>query len=159
MKKFRLLTLAFCLVSITSDTLCLPLYNRKFDEFDFRDCISLIARLDNFAVDINQDKDSTGLIRIYGGRVVKRGEVQMYVSLVTNYLVQRRGVDSHRLKVVFSGYREKAGAEIYIVPSGAVVPRPYSPVSQRDVKFTAERADDNKYKCAKGPWTSSSRRR
>lgn len=153
MKRLRPLVLLSCFVLMAANTLPALSYNRKFDEFMFRDCTSLIARLDSFAASINnEDKSTIGLVRVYGGRVVKRGEIQMYISLVTNYLTERRGVEASRLRVVFGGYWEEAGAEIYIVPQGAAIPRPYSLVNQKDVKFEAQRAKDSKYKCARGPW-------
>lgn len=152
MRRLKSIALILCLVSLATNALSALPYDRKFDEFEFRDCINLIARLDNLAVSINDDTEATGLIRVYGGQVVKRGEIQMYISLITNYLVQRRGVEARRLKVVFSGYWKKAGVEIYIVPSGAVIPDPRPLLKQKDVTFIGEQANDRKYKCAKGLW-------
>src|SRR5262245_9557016 len=96
--------------------------DRKFDEFSFSDCGSLTARLDNFAVQVMYHKTAEGLVYVYGGKVTRKGEIEMYVNLIRNYLVERREVDSKRLRIVQGGYRELAGAEIWIVPQGATAP-------------------------------------
>ena len=40
----------------------------KFDEFSFRECDSLVARLDNFAIAVINYEQAVGLVYVYGDR-------------------------------------------------------------------------------------------
>lgn len=124
----------------------------KFDEFSFGTCESLVARLDNFSIAVNEYKTAAGLLYVYGGKVSRKGEVEMYVALIRNYLVKRRGVDTERLRILPGGYREEAGAELWIVPPGASSPDPAPYVSQKEVVFKAQAVKRSRYRCARRPW-------
>lgn len=124
----------------------------KFDEFSFGECNSLVARLDNFAIAVINYERAVGLVYVYGGKVSRRGEREMYIDTIRNYLVERRHVNPHRLLVLWGGYRESAGAEIWIVPPGAVLPDPSAQFDQRDVVFKKQSVSRNAYRCARSPW-------
>src|SRR5687767_362703 len=115
------LILCLCL-ALTSSHASGP--TSKFDEFYFFDCESLIARLDNFAIAVIKYPQSVGLVYVYGGKVARKGEGQMHMDVMRNYLIERRQLDGQRLRVLWGGYREKASAEIWIVPPGAAQPDP-----------------------------------
>ncbi|HKQ53867.1 MAG TPA: hypothetical protein VJT74_15945 [Pyrinomonadaceae bacterium] len=83
MSKLTRLILCICLAA-TSLLAAPP--DRKFDEFDFRDCESLIARLDNFAVSINSYPEAIGLVYVYGGKVSRKGEVSAYSKIIRKAL-------------------------------------------------------------------------
>ncbi|MFL6231489.1 MAG: hypothetical protein ACJ741_22165 [Pyrinomonadaceae bacterium] len=123
-----------------------------FDSFDFRDCEHLLDHLDVFAASTSDDKESAKLIYVYGGRVVRRGEAEMYIARITNYLVGRRGVDPQRLKVVFGGYRNKAGATLWVVPPQAEVPKAEPSLDAREVKFKEGKDWTREYRCAQRSW-------
>jgi len=141
----------FCLcLAVTSSHASAP--TSKFDEFYFRDCESLIARLDNFAVAVINYHQAVGLVYVYGGKVTRKGEGQMHMDVIRNYLIERRQVDGHRLRVLWGGYREKAGAEIWIVPPGAAPPDPSPTLDQKDVLVAKQSAKRNAFRCANRPW-------
>jgi hypothetical protein len=121
----------------------------QFDEFDFSDCESLAARLDNFAVEMSHAKNQIGFILVYGGREVRRGEMQMYKSRIQSYLIKRRGLDARKFRVQFSGYRETAGVVIVIEPAGVSAPNLIGIVDSKAVKFKRERVKSSEYDCVK----------
>src|SRR5258705_7643522 len=124
----------------------------KFDEFSFSDCASLIDRLDNFAIAVIHYEQAVGLVYVYGGQVSRKGEREMYLNTIRNYLIERRHVDSHRLRVLWGGYRESAGAEIWIVPPGAISPDPSPGFDQKKVVFKKQSVKRITYRCARHPW-------
>lgn len=148
---FRSLSLIVC-ICCTYSLAATSAPNSKFDEFSFRDCESLVARLDNFAVAVTDHKQAVGLVYIYGGKVSRKGEREVYRDTIRNYLVKRRQVDSHRLRILFGGYRESAGAEIWIVPPGAASPDPSPSFDEQQVVFKKQSFGRNAYRCARGPW-------
>jgi hypothetical protein len=147
----QLISLIFCVcLWVTSSHASAPI--RKFDEFYFRDCESLIARLDNFAVAVNDNHQAVGLVYVYGGKVTRKGDGQMHMDVIRNYLIERRQVDGRRLRVLWGGYQEKAGAEIWIAPPGAAQPDPSPTIDQKDVLFAKQWVKRNAFRCARRPW-------
>jgi hypothetical protein len=146
---------SLCLISCIYCTLISPAITAptsKFDEFSFSDCESLVARLDNFAIAVSEYRQAVGLVYVYGGKVTRKGEREMYQDTIRNYLIKRRHVDSHRLRVLWGGYRESAGAEIWIVPPGAALPNPSPSFDERKVVFKKQLVGRSAYRCARTPW-------
>src|SRR6185436_6694632 len=55
------------------------------------------ARLDNFAIQLMNDRDSVGYIFIYDGSDLCEGEAQARAIRAKTYLVERRGVPWNRV--------------------------------------------------------------
>lgn len=84
------------------------------------------ARLDGFASLLRNDPKSNAYIVIYGGKINKYGELQERPKRLVKYLVENRGIDSKRIKIVEGGFREKFAFELWISKSDKIFP-PLSP--------------------------------
>lgn len=111
----------------------------KFDEFPSVAFDDDKARLDNFAIEMQNSPDAQGYIFVYGGRTSRAGQADRLAERTRNYLVQTRGIDASRLVIVNGGYRETDGFEMWLVPQGAEPPRPSPTVQPSEVRPQAER--------------------
>ncbi|MDQ1592021.1 MAG: hypothetical protein QOG71_2648 [Pyrinomonadaceae bacterium] len=94
------------------------------------------ARLDNFAIQLQNDPGAQGYIIAYGGRRGPAGEAQTRADFAKNYLVNSRGIDAGRLVTVDGGFREEATTELWLVPSGATPPTASPNVDASEVQTT-----------------------
>jgi len=79
------------------------------------------ARLDNFAIQLQQQPDATGYYAIWGSC---EGEGQRRADRAIAYLVNTRGIDASRIKaVVDPNCRETLTVELHICPPNAT-PKP-----------------------------------
>lgn len=86
------------------------------------------ARLDNFAIQLQQQPDTTGYYAIWGSC---EGEGQRRADRAIDYLVNTRGIDASRLKtVVDANCRETLTVELHICPPGQ------NPVPQNSATVT-----------------------
>ena len=100
---------------------------RKFEDDD--NLKSERARLDRFAQALEREPGSQGYVIVYGGRRWNEREIQARADRVRNYLVNSRGIDAGRVVTVNGGLRESVTIELWIVPAGAMPPKP-SPIIQ-----------------------------
>jgi hypothetical protein len=94
------------------------------------------ARLDNYAISLQNDPTAQGYIICYGGRRGRAGEAQARCDRAKNYLVTTRGIDASRIVTVDGGYRESLTVELWLVPSGATPPSASPTVDPSEVKTT-----------------------
>lgn len=106
---------------------------REFDECNNCTFDDQKARLDNLAVELQNDPSTRGYILAYGGRMSPIGQVEKLMSRARDYLVTQRGIDASRLVIVNGGFREQDGVELWIVPSGAAAPQPTPTVQAAEV--------------------------
>lgn len=107
---------------------------RKMDEYGALKPIDENARLDNFAIELQNDPTAQGYVIAYGGRVSKAGDAQKTSIRVKDYLVKKRGLDAGRVMILDGGHREESTVELWIVPSGAEPPQPMPTVDPSEVK-------------------------
>jgi hypothetical protein len=107
---------------------------REFDECNNCTFDDQKARLDNLAVELQNDQSTSGYIIAYGGRYRPIGPVDRLMTRARDYLIQQRGIDASRIVVVNGGFREDDSVEVWIVPSGAAPPRATPTVQAGDVK-------------------------
>lgn len=98
---------------------------RKFDEFGDIMYSDLMARLDNFAIDLQNQPDTRGFIIIYRTRRDLPGLNHSLAMRMKDYLVNQRGISRERLVNVDGGIAENLTQELWIVPSGSA-PAPRS---------------------------------
>ena len=96
--------------------------NRKFDEYGNINRDDEKARLDNFAIQLQQEPDAKGYIIVYAGRRSRAGDAQKRADRARDYLVNLRGIDARRLVTQDGGTREDLTVELWIVPTGAPPP-------------------------------------
>lgn len=117
---FVVLCLALFAASISySQTDGQRLEQVRLSDYDWEDNM---ARLDVFAIALNNEANSTGYIIFYGSRRSRRGEIQRRMTCVENYMVQRRGIASNRIRVINGGYRDNSTMELWVVPQGGRIP-------------------------------------
>jgi hypothetical protein len=80
------------------------------------------ARLDNFAIALQNEPGSQGYIIGYSGRTGRRGEGIARAERAKNYLVTSRGLEASRIITVDGGYREALEVELWLVPQGVTAP-------------------------------------
>lgn len=91
----------------------------KFDEYGNIKFNDEKARLDNYAIQLQNDPTSTGTIIVYGSC---EGEAQQRGDRAKDYLVNTRGIEAGRITVIDGGCRTDLTVQLWIVPSGATAP-------------------------------------
>ena len=119
----------------------IPKVHREAGEYDV--CCSCAfddqkARLDNLAVELQNDPSATAYIFGYGGRTSRTGEADRLIMRARDYLVNKRGIDGARVVVVNGGLREENCVELWIVPSGATPPQPRPTLQPGDARPAPE---------------------
>ena len=92
------------------------------------------ARLDNLAVELQNDPTTTTYVIAYGGRTSRIGQADLLGTRARDYLVRQRGIDQSRIVVLHGGFREEDSVELWIVPRGAIPPQPTPTVQAGDVR-------------------------
>ena len=98
--------------------------SKRFDEFPSIAFDDDKARLDNLAIELQNNPGAQGYIIAYSGRRSRAGEGDRMGERAAKYLVEMRGLSRSRLVVVNGGYREANTFELWLVPQGAEAPRP-----------------------------------
>src|SRR2546429_4627382 len=85
---------------------------RKFDEFGDIKCEDEMARLDNFAIQLQREPKARGVIIFYGGKIFRgklprRGDAAARAARLKPYLVNRRGIPATQVIVIDGGYAEE----------------------------------------------------
>lgn len=104
------------------------------------------ARLDNFAIQLQNDPLSSGYILMFAGQVTFENEAQERLDRAKSYLADVRDIDRNRIVTVDCGYSSELWAQTWIVPIGAAPPAcsatrhiPFS-----EVKFTKRKPSKKK---------------
>jgi hypothetical protein len=113
-----------CTASCSLQVPILPLYSRKFDEFPNIKFDDEKARLDNFAIQLQNEPGSRGYILVYPGPRDHAGDAQKRAARARDYLVNTRGLDANRIVTLPGGQRAAQTVELWIVPNGANPPTP-----------------------------------
>lgn len=95
---------------------------RKIDEYGDLSPGDERARLDNFAVEVKADPNTTAYVIAYAGRRARAHEARETAERAKNYLVSRRGVEPGRIVVIDGGHREERTVELYNFPKEAAAP-------------------------------------
>ena len=121
-------------VSIIAPIKKVAIVAREFDECNNCTFDDQKARLDNLAVELQNDPSTRGYVIAYGGRMSPVGQVEKLMSRAREYLVTQRGIDASRLVVVNGGFREDDSVELWVVPSGAAAPQATPTVQAGEIK-------------------------
>jgi hypothetical protein len=108
----------------------IEVFSRKIDTFkvtnNFDDDK---ARLDNFAIELQNNPNAQGYIIVYQGIEKRAKNADKIVNRSSDYLVKSRGVDPKKVSGANGGYRETTQMELWIIPPGANPPSPTPTVS------------------------------
>lgn len=102
----------------------IPLTCRKFDEFPDIARNDEKARLDNFAIELQNDPTSTGYVVVYPSTRGRLGTPQIHSARIIDYMVNSRGFDSRRMVTLVGPAREELKVELWVCPQGAPAPTP-----------------------------------
>lgn len=91
----------------------------RFDEYGNIRFNDEKARLDNYAIQLQNQPGSTGTIIVYGSCA---GEAQQRGDRAKDYLVNTRGIEAGRITVVDGGCRTDLTVQLWVVPQGAAAP-------------------------------------
>ncbi len=160
------LPLIFLCLFISASTAFAQQEARKFDEMPQINCEDAKARLDNLAIQLQQDPTTKGYIIFYGGKsyhhyvyskktkqyvgvqlLPRRGEARARMFPWIDYLTNIRGVDASRVEVIDGGYRENPMMEFWIAPSGAKPPTPTPKLTEKEIKFRKGRIRASELRC------------
>lgn len=104
----------------------IPIMNkpRKFDEYYDIARNDEKARLDNYAIQLQSEPGSQAYIIVYPSRRARPNDAQERAQRISDYLVNSRGIDSHRIVTTIGQSREDWLFELWVVPEGAQPPSP-----------------------------------
>ncbi|HEX6732771.1 MAG TPA: hypothetical protein VF074_22315, partial [Pyrinomonadaceae bacterium] len=108
-------TTASCTTSVKNP----PPDSVKYDEYGNIRFNDEKARLDNYAIQLQNTPGAAGQIIVYGSCA---GEAQQRGDRAKDYLVNTRGIEASRITVIDGGCREELKVQLWIVPPGANPP-------------------------------------
>src|SRR5919112_3590827 len=97
---------------------------KRFDEFPSVAHDDDKARLDNLAIELQNNPGSIGYVVAYAGRNSRAGEAERMGQRALEYLTTNRGLSADRVRFIDGGYRETNSFELWLVPQGAAPPAP-----------------------------------
>ncbi len=96
--------------------------DRRFDEYGDLCWEDEKPRLDNFAIELQQEPEMVGQITVYAGRVSCEGEAKFRAERAKKWVV-KRGIQADRVIVRDGGYLETATTTLDITPRDAEAAR------------------------------------
>lgn len=95
---------------------------RLFDKFYDIPFDDEKARLDNFAIALQQDPSAVGYIIVFGRLKGRPGEAKRRADRDKGYLVEERGISYNRIVSLDHCFSKKITIELWLVPNGAPPP-------------------------------------
>jgi hypothetical protein len=135
--------------SAQASTLVLPTPLRENPAREFDVCCTCSyddqkARLDNLAIELQNDPSLTTYVIAYAGRTSRAGQADVLLARAKEYMIKQRGVDQSRIVAVNGGFRDEDCVELWIVPRGAQPPQATPTVNPGDVRPAADKAPRKK---------------
>lgn len=94
----------------------------KLDEFGDIHVGDTKARLDNLAIELQNDPTLQAHVVVYGWRFGPRGNAERRAATLKDYLVQTRALDPARVITVVGGFRSELSGELWLSLRGAPAP-------------------------------------
>ena len=95
---------------------------RLIDKFGAIQISDLMARLDNFAIELQNEPASRGYVVAYGAKNKFPGWPLRRAGHALNYLAETRGLDRARISLVNGGLRDDPAFELWVVGPGDELP-------------------------------------
>ena len=142
-----ILVFAVCGVGV-----CLTGPARPFDEFGDINCENEMARLDNFAIQLQNEPGYRGEIIFFAGsmagdRLPKRGEAEARVERIRAYLTKRRGIPPASLVVINGGYSTHFRVVLWNIPPEAGLVKPEDASGLKEIRFSKRKLNPRDYQC------------
>lgn len=113
---------------------------RKFDEFGDLMSSDIMARADNYAIELQNQPTIRGFIIIYRTRRDLPGLNHSLAMRIKDYLVNQRGIDNDRVVNVDGGIAENLVQELWLVPPGT------APTPRSDARIGSLQDPDSAWK-------------
>jgi hypothetical protein len=123
---------------------------RKFDEFGDIQASDLIARLDNLAIQLQNEPNTKGFLVVYRTRRDLPGLSNKYAHRMKSYLTDARGVPAARIVIVDGGVAGCLSQELWIVPPG-MAPKPRDDAYDNSYRPEAYKFDEHYYQMGNNP--------
>jgi hypothetical protein len=150
MRKIRLTLGVSCLLLLMAGSSFaqsgLPQASHKFDEVTGFNCEDMMARLDNFAIELQNNPSLLAFLLVYGGNRGLRGEAQAWAGRAKYYLSSNRGIDAARIMTKVGGYRERHAMELWLLRGGALPPVATPTIKLKDIRFKRGRIKKSQYR-------------
>jgi len=92
---------------------------RKLMEFGNVSWEDEMTRIDYLESKLREEPESIAYIIVYGGRrCAGRGEAEVRMACIKDYMLKRRGVHADRISIINGGYREESTVELWLAPRG-----------------------------------------
>lgn len=98
-----------------------PVECKRFDEFPDISRNDEKARLDNYAIELN-DPTLIAYVIVYPGQRGRPGDVQRHITRIVDYLVNSRGINGQRIVTLVGPARADLTVELWTCPQGAKPP-------------------------------------
>ena len=93
-----------------------------FDTYGKLDFSDEKARLDNFAIQLQNEEKAQGYIFVYAGRKATVAQAKKHADRARNYLINVRQINPERVKALDGGFQEEFKVQLYVVPDGWTPP-------------------------------------
>jgi len=124
-----------------------------FDEFGDIAASDLIARLDNLAIQLQNQPDVKGFLVVYRTSRDLPGLSNRYARRMKSYLVNSRGVPAERVVTVDGGAASCLTQQLWIVPPGTA-PKARADVYKNDYKPAVAKFDEHYFGAEGGYWSN-----
>ena len=115
---------------------------RKVDDYGKVGHCDETARLDYLAITIQNEPGTKAYLLVYMGRNDMPAWKEGLMRRAADYLVNARGVDPARVKVIFGGFREERTTELWVVAGEDPAPEPSDTVEVKVDRTKAYQWDD-----------------
>lgn len=123
--------------TFTTELIPKPSPARMFDQFGSLKPLDRNARLDDLAIQLQNDPTTKVYIIAYAGRKEVKNAAAATLKKMKDYLGWTRAIELTRIVTVDGGTREVRTTELWIVPRGSTPPSP-SPTVKKPVKRPAK---------------------
>jgi len=99
----------------------------KFDQFGQVGHCDVTARLDNFAIQLQNQPSARGAVISYAPEGDGPGTGKQVLEMIMDYFVNVRGLAEDRIETIYGGRnsdKHHSQTELWIVPKGAALPKP-----------------------------------
>lgn len=125
---------------------------RPFDQFGDIKCEEEMARLDNFAIQLQNSPRYRGEIIYFAGKMAgdkwpKRGETEARVERIRTYLTKRRGIPSASLVVIDGGFSTVFRVVLWAVPPEAGLLKPEDVSGVKEIQYRPGKLNPRDYRC------------
>lgn len=116
---------------------------QKFDEYGAVAECDEGARLDNFAIELQDHPKLKGYIIFYDGKDDLPARVAAQrINRPLSYLIETRAIDAARVSGINGGFREEQATELWIIPEGANAPEPTGTITVSSPKGKTYKFDE-----------------